>query len=340
MGRRITSSLLVAGAVLAFLGAGPAAAQKQTLHMAYWAGPSHQMVQTLAAWIKTIEEASGGNLVVEIDKAALGKMEGQYDLIRNGVRDLGWAVPGYTVGRFDLLQGAELPLVCPSPAVCSPVVWKWYAKHGLAAKEFTDTTLLITFMGGPYGIHTVKPAKTLDEIRALKIRAAGPSLPMAKALGLNAVPLPATETYEAVQRGTVDGSVFPWEAMTSFRLNELLKGHLEVPGGLGAPSFVIVANTKAFDNLTPENKAALMKASGEAGSALIGKAWQAADEYGRSDAKQRGQAIETLPAAEFERWKSLLQVVTDDWVKKVGQKGYDGRKLLDDLEAMIKGASS
>jgi TRAP-type transport system periplasmic protein len=332
--------LLVAGVVLAFLDAGSAAAQKQILHMAYWAGPSHQMVQTQAAWIKTIEEASGGNLTVEVDKAALGKMEGQYDLIRNGVRDLVWAVPGYTVGRFDMLQAAELPLLCPSPAVCSPVVWKWYAKHGLAAKEFTDTTLLVTFMGGPYGIHTVKPVKTLDEIKALKIRAAGPSLPMAKALGLNAVPLPAIETYEAVQRGTVDGSVFPWEAMTSFRLNELLKGHLEVPGGLGAPSFVIVANTKAVDNLTPENKAALLKASGEAGAILFGKAWQAADERGRNDAKERGQAIETLAPAEFERWKSLLQVVTEDWVKKADQKGYDGRKLLDDLQAMIKAASS
>jgi len=337
---KTTRLLLVAGAVLALAGGKPASAQKQTLHMAYWAGPSHQMVQTLAAWIKTIEDASGGNLTVEVDKAALGKMEGQYDLIRNGVRDLVWAVPGYTVGRFEMLQAAELPLLCPSPAVCSPVVWKWYAKHRLAAKEFIDTTLLVTFMGGPYGIHTVKPVKTLDELRPLKIRAAGPSLPMAKALGLNAVPLPAIETYEAVQRGTVDGSVFPWEAMTSFRLNELLKGHIEVPGGLGAPSFVIVANQKAFDNLTPENKAALMKAGGEAGSALIGKAWQAADEHGRSDAKEKGQVIETLGPAEFQRWQSLLQAVTEEWIKKADQKGYDGGKLLDDLQAMIKAASS
>src|SRR5437762_1698331 len=177
MVRKMTRLLLAAGALLA-LGASPAAAEKQVLRMAYWAGPSHQMVQTLAAWTKTIEEASGGNLTVEVDKAGLAKMEGQYDLIWTGVRDLGWAVPGYTVGRFDMLQGSELPLVCAHPAMCSPVVWKWYGKNGLAAKEFTDTTLLITFMGGPYGIHTVKPAKTLDDVRALKIRAAGPSLPM------------------------------------------------------------------------------------------------------------------------------------------------------------------
>src|SRR5437762_8257079 len=112
--RKTAIALLLAAAVAVF-GAMPASsAEKQTLRMAYWTGPSHQMVQTLAAWIKTIEEASGGNLTVELDKAALGKMEAQYDLIKNGVRDMVWAVPGYTVGRFDLVQAAELPLLCPN----------------------------------------------------------------------------------------------------------------------------------------------------------------------------------------------------------------------------------
>jgi TRAP-type C4-dicarboxylate transport system substrate-binding protein len=146
--------------------------------------------------------------------------------------------------------------------------------------------------------------------------------------------------YEAIQRGTVDGAEFPWEAMTSFRINELVNGHLEVPGGLGAPAFVIIANSKAFDNLTPENKAALMKAGGEAGAALIGKAWQAADEKGRGDAKAKGQVIETLGPAELEQWRKLLQAVTDDWIAKADKKGLNGRKLLDDLQATIKASTS
>src|SRR5947207_8931289 len=123
--------------------------------------------------------------------------------------------------------------------------------------------------------------------------------------------------------------------MTSFSINELVNGHLEVPGGLGAPAFVIVANNKAFDNLTPANKAALMKAGGEAGAALIGKAWQAADEKGRGDAKTRGQVIETLAPAELERWRKLLQTATDEWIAKAEKKGLDGRKLLEDLQATI-----
>src|SRR5262245_40771856 len=180
MFRKVAFLSLTASALLAFIG--PVAAQKQTLKMAYWAGPSHHMVQTQEAWAKTILEASGGNLIIEVDKAPLAKPDGQYDIVKNGVRDLAWHVPGYTSGRFDLFQGPELPFLCPSSTVCSSVLWKWYAKHGLAAKEFSDATLVTTFTTGPFHIHLAKPVRTLDEIRALKIRVAGASVPVAKAL--------------------------------------------------------------------------------------------------------------------------------------------------------------
>ena len=331
---RKTALLAFVASALVACGIGPAAAQKQTLKMAYWAGPSHHMVQTQEAWAKTIFDASGGNLVIEVDKAPLAKPDGQYDIVKNGVRDLAWHVPGYTAGRFDLFQGPELPFLCPSSTVCSTVLWKWYAKHGLAAKEFTDTTLVTAFTTGPFGIHLAKPARTLDEIRALKIRVAGASVPVAKAV------LPATDAYETLQRGVVDGTVFPWEAVNSFRLNELVKFHLEIPGGLLTSTFMIVGNTKAIEKLTPTNREAFLKGSGEAGSALFGKYWDAADERGRADAKQRNHAIETIAPAELDKWRPLLQATTDEWQKKANAKGVDGQKLLDDLKQMIKAASN
>jgi TRAP-type transport system periplasmic protein len=338
MRRKATILLLAAGALFA-VGLAPASAQKQTLRMAYWAGPAHQMVQTQEAWIKTIEVASGGNLTVVV-MAAPAKPEGQYDLIKNGMRDLVWAVPSYTQGRFDMLQVAELPFLCPNSTVCSPILWRWYAKYGLATKEFPDTTLLTTFTSGPFLIHATKVARTLEATRALKLRVAGASVPIAKALGMSVVDMPVTDNYEMLRRGTVEGTLLPWEAVKSFRLLELLKFHLEVPGGLLASSFVIVGNSKAIDSLTPSNKAALLKASGEAGSALYGKAWDAADEQGRNDAKQRGNVIETIAPAELDRWRPMLQFVIDEWLKKAQAKGLDGQKMLDDLKVMIKAASS
>lgn len=339
MRARFTLPLLAAGAAIAF-GVAPAAAQKQTLRMAYWAGPSHHMVQTQQAWIKTIEAASGGNLTVEVDKAPLAKPDGQYDLVKNGVRDMVWHVPAYTSGRFEMFQVAELPFLCPSATACSKALWRWYAKHELGKKEFTDTKLLVAFMHGPGGIHTVKPVKNLEEIKDVKIRAGGAGVPISKALGMSAVAMPATAAHEALQRGTVDGVLFPWEAMDSFRLTELVKAHLEIPGGMYVATFFININPKAFDNLTPSNKAALMKASEEAGSVLFGKAWDAADDRAREHAKKLGHTIQTLAPDELERWRPKLQFVTDEWLKKAKERGYDGQKLLDDFKAEVKKAAS
>ena len=83
---------------------------------------------------------------------------------------------------------------------------------------------------------------------------------------------------------------------------------------------MIVGNTKAIDNLTPANKAAFLKVSGEAGAALLGKYWDAADERARADAKQRNHTIETIAPAELDKWRPLLQTTTEEWLKLVGEQ--------------------
>jgi TRAP-type C4-dicarboxylate transport system substrate-binding protein len=98
------------------------------------------------------------------------------------VRDLVWHVPAYTKGRFDMLAAGEIPFLCPNASVCSPALWKWYQKNGLAAKEFTDTKLLTVFVHGPGTIHTRKPAKTLEELKGVKLRAGGAGVPISQAL--------------------------------------------------------------------------------------------------------------------------------------------------------------
>jgi len=332
-------SILAAGAVVAF-GVAPAAAQKQTLKMAYWAGPSHHMVQTLQDWIKTIEQASGGNLTVEVDKAPLAKPNGQYDLVKNGVRDMAWHVPAYTPGRFDMFRVAELPFLCPNAETCAPALWNWYTKNNLMDKEFTDTKLLVAFMHGPGAVHTKKKVTRLEEIKDIKVRAGGAGVPIGKALGMSVVAMPATDAHEALQRGTVEGVLFPYEAMPSFRLMDLVKAHLEIPGGMYTATFIININPKSFDKLTDSNKAALMKASGEAGSRLFGKAWDAGDARAREQAKKAGHSISVLSDKELVRWKEKLQFVTDSWLKQAKEKGHDGQKLLDDFKARVKAASS
>jgi TRAP-type C4-dicarboxylate transport system substrate-binding protein len=275
-----------------------------------------------------------------VDKAPLAKPDGQYDLVKNGVRDMVWHVSAYTSGRFEMFQVAELPFICPNATVCSPALWKWYAKHNLAAKEFTDTKLLAAFMHGPGLLHSKKVVKTLEEIKDVKVRVGGAGVPIAKALGMSVVAMPATAAHEALQRGTVEGVLFPWEAMASFRLTELVNAHLEIPGGMYTAAFMIVINPKSFERLTPANQAALMKASGVAGSTLFGKAWDAADAAAKAEAVKLKHTINTLAPAELDRWREKLKFVTDEWLKKAKDRGLDGQMLLDDFKATVKAQQS
>lgn len=51
---------------------------------------------------------------------------------------------------------------------------------------------------------------------------------MLEGLGAQPVGMPAPNTYPSLQRGVIDGVAMPWEAMKSFRLNELATFHTEL----------------------------------------------------------------------------------------------------------------
>lgn len=333
---KISLSIVTAGAAFLF-GAMPALAQKQSLTMAYWWGPKHQMSKSQQGWAKEVEKASGGNLTIKIDTAGIGKPPGQYDLVKTGVRDMVWFIAGYTPGRFSLYQVAELPFVCPNATTCSPALWEWYAENDLAKREFTDTRLVASFVHGPGLLHSNKPYKTVESLVRVKVRAGGSNVAIGKALEMAVVSMPASGAYEAIQRNTVDAIFFPWEAVNSFRLNEVAKYHMEVPGGMYASSFGYNIHPRALDGLTADNRRALLKAGGKTGSLQMGKYWDAADKVARDDAaKRKDNTITSLAAEELPKLKKKLDVVRRNWIAMADKKGLNGQKLYDDFIAKVR----
>jgi len=327
---------MVAVALFVFT-AFPAVAQKQSLTMAYWWGPKHHMSKSQQGWAGEVAKASGGDLVIKIDTARIGKPPGQYDLVRTGVRDMVWFIAGYTPGRFSLYQVAELPFVCPNATTCGPALWQWYAENGLEKEEFKDSKLVASFVHGPGLLHSNKPYKTVDSLIRVKVRAGGSNVAIGKALEMAVVSMPASGAYEAIQRNTVDAIFFPWEAVNSFRLNEVAKQHLEVPGGMYASSFGFNIGRKSWDGLTAANKAALMKAGGKSGSKMMGAYWDAADKVARNDALGRkDNVITTLAPAEVVKLKKKLDLVRRNWIDMANKKGHDGQKLYEDFLAKVR----
>ena len=336
--KRLTMTAVAAGALFAFASAPASAAEKQVIKFAQWTGPAHHMSVDLVQWGDMVKKFSGGNLIVQVDKAPLSKPPGQYDLVKNGIRDMAWPVASYTRPRFDMMLVGELPFICPNATICSQALTMWYHKHGFDKTEFSDgkTKWLFSSNHGPGTIHTNKDVINLEQIKDLKMRAGGSGVPIAKALGMSVIAMSATDVHEALQRGTVDGVLFPWEAMNSFRLTNMVKYHLEIPGGLYTGTFFYPINMKTYDGLTASNRAALLRASGVYGAKFIGSRWDAADTKARNDAIKLGQTIHTLAPAELERWRPKLDFVRKAWVEEADKKGLDGNALVADFKAMVK----
>ena len=329
---------LAAAAVLAFAGGQADAQQTQTIRFANWVPPTHTQTPLQQKWQDLVVKYSNGGIKFSYDKAAVAKPDGQYDVVKNGVRDIVWHIPGYTPGRQVLVTVAEGPFKSPSATFTSPILQAWYHKHGFDAKEFDDVHLLFVWLSGGTHIHFTKGhanVATLDQLKGIKVRGRGGSVASAKALGLSVVSFPMNDAYDALQRGTIDGLLSNFEAITSFNMTELLPNHLLVPGSMASASFSMIMNKKTYDGLTKSNRAAIDKAAGVAGAAMFGKAWDAADVVAKAKFKKLGQHFATLSDAQLKVWKQKLNFIRQDWIDKANKRGVDGKAAMEDFEKML-----
>jgi TRAP-type C4-dicarboxylate transport system substrate-binding protein len=321
-----------------WLCASPAAAQDKPIELKFssWVGIAHgHHTGVMVPWAKMIEEKSHGRLKVTIyPGSTLGKPADHYDMVVNGIADMGFATPGYTPGRFPLISVTELPLLFKSSKGGSLAVQSLVDKYFRA--EFKDVKLLWIWVHGPGQFHLAKKqVKVVEDLAGLKIRAATPMLTnMVKTLGAVPVSIPAPDTYTALERGTVDGTIFPWEAIWSFKLAEVLKHHTVV-NLYAAPLFTMM-NQKKYDSLPPDLRKVIDDLSGAWGAEFTGVAWDKNDLEGLAVAKKVGATIYTVPAEERQRWATRLRPIEEEWLKSMEAKGLPGRQLLNDLRAAVK----
>jgi len=335
--RSFLKSGALAAAFSVGLGAVPALAENVTLRMSTWLPPQHHLVSgTLPAWFEAVEKASGGTLKIALDPAPIAKPPAQYDVVRDGAADMAYHVAGYTPGPFEILRGIELPFLSPNGEIGSQAVYDWYDRNIGFDKEFEDVKVVSIMVAGPGAIHSKAEITKLEDLAGMKLRVGGGGVRIAEALGAVPIALPSTQSYESIQKGVADGTMFPMEAVKGHRLHEVVDYHLEVPNGLYTTPFAIIMNRKKYDALSDEHKKVLDEVGGIAGSKILGAGWDRADVAGRETAIEAGDTINTLSEAEVKRWEDKISVMNDDWVKTADEAGLDGEALLADLKATIE----
>lgn len=324
-------------------GTHPAHAQQVVLKLHHFLPPtSNPQVNLIQPWCDKIAKESNDRVKCRIFPAMqLGGTPAQlFDQVRDGVADVVWTIPTYSAGRFSKSEVFELPFMAHDARSGSQALWAYVQKH--AQDEFRGVRPILMHVHDGSVFHFArKQVKTLADLRGLKVRAATRmNARMLAALGATPVQMPLPQVAEAMSKGVIDGAMVPWEGLPAIKLHEIVKYHLQAPAGSPQFSntiFVLAMNPARYDSLPAELKKVIDANSGLASSAWAGRnAFDAAAEPNRKLARERGNIIDSLSRDELARWIKASEKVDDTWVKEIGGKGADGRKLLDDARALIR----
>jgi TRAP-type C4-dicarboxylate transport system substrate-binding protein len=312
--------------VLSFSPSAPAKTIKLTYSNFF--PPAHIQSKLAEAWCQEINKRTDGR--VQIDYFAgqtLTKAQQNYDGVVTGLSDIGFSVLAYTRGRFPVMAVVDLPLGYKNGRNATKVVNAVYEKF--MPKELMDTQVMYLHAHGPGLVNTRdKAVRKLEDMHGLKFRAHGTSAKVAEALGGTPVPKPMPETYEMLQKGVVDGALYPLEADKGWKLGEVTKYCTQDFAAAYTTSFYVVMNKDKWNALPPD----IQKIISEINAEWVikhGKAWDDSDAEGRKYFESKGGELISLDANEMARWQKAVAPILDEYVAEMNKKGFNGQEILD-----------
>lgn len=320
-------------ALLLFVVAGTAEARTQTLNYSIFFPPTHGQALAAADWAKEIEKRSEGAIRINLfPGGTLTTARQTYDGVVQGISDLGMSCFAYTPGRFPVMEALDLPMGYPDGMTATRVANEFV--RAMNPAELADVKVLLIHAHGPGLLHTKRPVRTLDEIRGLKIRSTGLSEKVTRSLGAVPVGMAQGETYEALQKGVVEGTFAPIETLKGWKQAEVIKYTTETTAIGYTTAMFVVMNLRKWNALSPD----LQKIFEDVSAEWIekhGAVWDREDHEGRAYTLELGNEIIPLSREESDRWTEAVKPVLDDYLAAARSQGIDGEAVLAELKKLM-----
>ena len=235
------------------------------IRVANFQPPLHKSNEMLQNWAQLIEKETGGKVkFVLFPGATLAKAEDTYEATVTGVADMCWTFGGYTMGRFHLSEVVIQPLALKTAEQGARILYDLYEKFPEIRAEYKDTHLLFLCPSTPRQAHSRVPIRRLEDFKGVKVRVPPSEAPQVKALGGIPVTMAGPDVYLALERGTLDADLHPWETAISYRWYEVVRYHMKSDFGLGG-LFIAAMNLNTWNKLPADVKKVIEKYSGKYG---------------------------------------------------------------------------
>jgi TRAP-type C4-dicarboxylate transport system substrate-binding protein len=297
--------------------------------------PRGPRADALQWWPQEIESRTQGRVKVKFFwSESLSRADETLKAVGAGIAETGTILGIYNPVDLPIWNLANAPFGVADPWVGMRTWQEMRQAVPELTREATEqgVRILMNFTTGPVDILSKAPILSEKDLQGKKIRAAGGWTPLLKNMGATTVNLLFPEIYEALTKGSIDGTINYIPSVKDNKHYEVANHVTEVRMGqvLGYGAGI---NLSVWNGMPEDTR----KVISEVSDAFIERSAQAYLD-GVERAKQElaagidGKQVQfhVLPADERDRWAAKSTFV-DDWVKRVGAQGIDSRRIVETL---------
>ena len=307
--------------------ASAASAQDITLRVAdHYPANSSSADMTAGYFMREVTRRTDGRVAFEYFPAQqLGRAGDMLTLTTTGVTDIGFAAPAYVSESLPLGGVVELPGTFQHPCDGTRAFYQMATEGMLVEQEYQPNgiRLLIALALPPYQILTRGPIAGLSDLAGLRLRTGGGAQDVSvEQVGAVPVRMAGPDIYESLNRGTLDGVVFPLPSLEQYSLEEILS-YSTIGMNFGSFMSSYVISERRWNELPADVQEIMTEVGAEA-------SFQACERM----ANDIEPAIERLRAAGIEfvefsqadraRISELLEPVGQAWAQQMDDRGLPG----------------
>jgi C4-dicarboxylate-binding protein DctP len=294
--------------------------------------PSHFISKGMKFFADKVKEYSKDQLTVKVfDSAQLFKDTEVVEAVQGGLVELALVPVNKWSGMVPAADVFEIPFAFKDLQSIKAFIQAGAGK--LFDEAFAPKGVKVVFWvdyGFVQFFNNVRPIKTPADFKGLKIRTfSALTAETVKALGGSPVEMSSSEMYMALQRHTVDGVTTGMPAAISRKLQEVLK-YLTICNYATA-EFFVQANSKWWDKLSQDKKAAILKA-GEETEEVIRKAIDDEEMVALEKLKKAGLQVYEITSQDRQAFIKATEPVRTSFASNTGTLG----KQLVELIAKIQ----
>jgi len=356
-GHRIWCVFALCGALLVLMACAPKAtpapappatptpAPKQfTLKAQFFLPKASPLSQRLLSIYREIEAASGGRLKIrDFWAGELVPTPQALDALSRGTLDILVGPGNYYSGKVAIGDISIMPLNFKAASDRSKAFYD--TELGQILDKVYSQTVGATvvgpfnyFIGEEVLLRKGVEVSTAADFKGLKLRVAGGELvELVKALGAEPVFIPPPEVYTALQRGTIDGAIFPIHDLEILKLKEVV-GQVVGPSFLfsGPMMHFFKVNLDTWNGLPPDLRQAFRQVVKKAALEDDARAIEELETPYRERAKAEGVRFYTLPQPEIEKVMAAVEQAREYYLKRNREQGFgpEAEKVMQILQKL------